>query len=73
MVQAELRVLNLPLKAASGILASRQLGLGYKSPQLLQQDHTYSNRATISNSAMPLGEHIQTISFLFPFLFIIHY
>ena len=30
--------------------------------QLLQQGHTYSKRATPSNSAPPWAEHIQTIT-----------
>jgi hypothetical protein len=47
MVQEELRVLHLHLKAASRILASRQLGWGLKAlshSDTLQQGHTYSNR-----------------------------
>jgi len=57
MVQEELRVLHLHLRAASRILTSRKLDEGYKAqthsdaptptrPHLLQQGHTYSNKAT---------------------------
>jgi hypothetical protein len=52
------RVLHLHLKAARRILASRQLGWGPLSP--CPQWHTYSNRATPSNNAIPWAEHIQT-------------
>jgi hypothetical protein len=49
MELAGLRVLHLHLKAASKILASGQLRLGYKKPTpivtlLLQQDHTYKKQ-----------------------------
>ena len=43
-MQEELRILHLHLKAASRILASRQLGWGSKSPH--PQWHTYSEKAT---------------------------
>jgi hypothetical protein len=62
MVQEELRVLHLRLKAAR---------MGDLKPiptvtHLLQQGHTYSNRATPSNSATPWTEHIQTMTPTFP-------
>jgi hypothetical protein len=60
MVQEELRVLHLYLKAASRIPTSRQLGWGfYSSPP---QWHSYFNGATPSNSATSWAEHIQTIT-----------
>jgi hypothetical protein len=52
MVQKELRVLQLHLKAASPILASRRLGGGSKSP--LPPQHTHSNKATPT----PTGPHL---------------
>jgi len=73
MVQEELRVLHLHLEAASRILTSRKLHEGYKAqthsdaptptrPHLLQQGHTYSNKATPTNGATPWAEQIQTIT-----------
>ena len=67
MVQEELRILHLHLKAARRILTSRQLDEGLKvhtysdtpnltRPHLIQQGHTL-------NSATPWAEHIQTITF----------
>jgi hypothetical protein len=53
MVQEELRVLRLYLKAARRRLASRQLGVG----------HTSSNKATPPNSATPCAKHIQTTTY----------
>jgi hypothetical protein len=50
-------------KAASGRLPSSQLGWGSYRPH--PQWHTYSKRATPSNSATPWAEHIQTITFHF--------
>ena len=44
MVQEELRLLHLHLKAASRVLTSRQLGQGSNSPH--SQWHTYINMAT---------------------------
>jgi hypothetical protein len=63
----ELRALPLHLKAVSRILTSRQLKWGSLKPtptvtHLIQQGHTYSNRATPPNSAIPWAEHIQTIT-----------
>jgi hypothetical protein len=63
MVQEELRVLHLHLKAASRILAFRQGLIAHiycDTP--IPQGHTYSERATPSNSASCLSEHIQTIT-----------
>ena len=58
MVQEEMRVLHLHLKAARRTLVSRQLVQRYQSPHPLWQ--TYSNRATPPN-ATPWAKHIQTI------------
>ena len=60
MVQEELRVLHLHLKAPSGRLSSRQLGWEYLSPS--PPWHTYSNKATPLNSATSWVEHMQTIT-----------
>jgi hypothetical protein len=64
VVQAELRVLHLHLKVASGRLNSRQLGLKAHThsdtptptrPRLLQQGHTSSDKGHAhSNKATPL-------------------
>jgi hypothetical protein len=62
MVQAELRVLHLHLKAAR-ILASKVEKHTPIVTYLFQQGHTYSSRATPSNSATLSIEHIQTITF----------
>ena len=63
MVQEELRVLHLHLKAASRILAKmRVLKPTLRVIHLLQQGHTYSNRATPLNSVTPFAKHIQTIT-----------
>jgi hypothetical protein len=65
MVQVELRAGEpLHLKAASRITGFRA---ARKKPtptvtHLFQQGHTYSNRATPSNSATPWAKHIQTIT-----------
>ena len=59
MVQAELRVLHLPLKAANGRLTPRQLGWGSYWPH--PQWHTHSNKAISSNHATSWAEHKQTI------------
>ena len=60
MVQEEQRALHLHLKAASGRLASRQLGWGSYSPH--PQWHTYSNRAKPSwvehRQAIPGRENV---------------
>jgi hypothetical protein len=66
-VQAELRVLNLHLKAASGILVPRQPRTRVLKPMfivthLLQQGLTHSNKATPTNSATPWANHKQTIT-----------
>jgi hypothetical protein len=68
MVQEELRVLYLHLKAASRILASFQAArMRILKPIptmtcLLQQGHTYSSRATPCNSVTPWAKHIQIIT-----------
>jgi hypothetical protein len=60
MVQAELRV---QLRAVSRILARmRVLKPTPTVPCLLQQGHTYPNRAKPLNSATPWVEHIETIT-----------
>jgi hypothetical protein len=66
MVQEELRVLHLHLKAASKILILQAARMRILKPtptmtHLLQQGHTYPNRASASNSAIPWAEPIQTI------------
>jgi hypothetical protein len=66
MVQEELRVLHLYLKAVSGRLASRQLGLRVLKltptvTHFFHQNHTYSNKATPPNSATPWARYIQTL------------
>ena len=58
-------ILHLHLKATSRILTSRQLGWGSYSPH--PQWHTYSNRATPSDSVSPWAEHIQTITYAFAY------
>jgi hypothetical protein len=55
MVQEELRILFLHLKAASRILTSRQLGWGSYSPH--PQWHTYSSKATPT----PRRSHLQIV------------
>jgi hypothetical protein len=47
------------IKAASRILAFRQLGWRSQSP--CPQWHTYSNEATCPNSIIPWPKHLQTI------------
>jgi hypothetical protein len=54
MVQEELRVLRLHLKAACRIQTSRQLGWESYNPH--PQWHTYSNRVTPSNCATLWGQ-----------------
>ena len=55
--------LHLHLEATRRKLASRQLRvLKPTVTHLLQQGHTYFNKATPSNSATPWVEHIQTIT-----------
>jgi len=64
IVQEELRLLHLHLKAASRILASRKLGWGSWSPH--PQWHTYSKAMPtpsgphLLNRVTPLPEHIQS-------------
>jgi hypothetical protein len=60
MVQEELRILHLHLKAASRILTSRQVGWGSYRPH--PQWHSYSNRVTPSNSATSWAKHKQAIT-----------
>ena len=64
MVQADLRVLHLHLKAASRILASRGarmrvLKLTPTGTHLLQQGHTHSNKATPTLT----GPHLLVVPF----------
>jgi hypothetical protein len=59
MAQEELRVLHLHLKAACRIPAFRHTPI---MAQLLKKSHTYSNKATLSKSATPWAEHMQTIT-----------
>ena len=58
MVQEELRVLHIHLKANRRRLASRQLRGGSHCPPT--QQHTPSNKATLTNSATPWTKHIQS-------------
>jgi hypothetical protein len=70
MVQEELRVLPLHLKAARRRLGFQAARMGILKPMptvthLLQQGHTYSNKAKSPNSATPWAKHIQIITMLF--------
>ena len=71
VLEKGLRVLYPDPKAAKRRLSSRQLGGGSQSPppqcyissnrpHLLQQDHTYSNKATPPNSVAPQAKRTQT-------------
>jgi hypothetical protein len=62
MVQEELRVLCLHLKAARRRLASKVLKSTPSVTYLLQQGYTYSNMTTPHNNATPCAKHIQSIS-----------
>ena len=66
LVQLELRVIHLHVETASGKVASRQVGRArvFKPTvtHLLQQCHTYSNKATLPNITTPWAQHIQTIT-----------
>ena len=63
MVLGELRVLYLVLKA-NRRLSPTWIERGSQRPphcdHCLQQDHTYSSKATLTNSTTPWVEHIQT-------------
>ena len=64
MAHAELRVLHLHPKTASGRLTSRELGWGsYAHTDSDTPGHTYSNKATPTNVATPWSKNIQTITF----------
>ena len=64
MVLEELRVLYLVLKANRRRLSPTWIERGSQRPphcdHCLQQGHTYSNKATLTNSTTPWVEHIQT-------------
>jgi hypothetical protein len=64
MVQEELRVLHLHLKAAKWKTDFQAAMVRVLKPtptvtHLLQQDHTHSNKATPSNSATPWTKHVE--------------
>ena len=64
MVQAELRILHLHLKAASGRLTYRHLGLGYQNPY--PQCRTHSNTATPPNIATFLAQALTNYDISLP-------